>query len=154
MFFRLWNNLFFLWNLLQFQCLTGTGNWCSKMRYTSTARDALPTSAHTKSGRWSAFFRSWWKLLERTGMVSKKDAAFVSWPNYHRKKSQLLCYTRGESRNLTQLFWLCWFFFHSQSMDTFTCVLIHTYYGSNTYTQYVCLVYMKKHVPNFLVCIN
>lgn len=102
-----------VWRESRYHSKTGTGNRCTKMRYKSIAWNAILTSANTKSGRWSAFFWSWWKLLERFGMVSKKDAAFISWPNYHRKKSQLLCYTRGKC-GIT--FWLInfnFFFFAS-----------------------------------------
>lgn len=43
--------------------------WCEEMWNASTVRDALFTPENTKGCRWSTFLRSWWELLERTGLV-------------------------------------------------------------------------------------
>lgn len=44
-------------------------NWCEKVWYKGSSRNALFTSTNPKSSWWNSFFRSRWKLQSRFRMV-------------------------------------------------------------------------------------
>lgn len=70
------------------------------MWHASAARDAKSVGTRAESSWRGSLLWQRRELSERIGLVPEKNATLVSWPNYDRKESQLLCHAWGEAYNL------------------------------------------------------